>query len=707
MTAVLLAAAVIGTSVPVQASAENQGDTLKIYEAAYDMGSYDGNVYEVISAVDPSYKVNVYNTRDDDGTNIHLWEANGCQAQKFMFIYDGDGYYHILNVHSWKAVDVKDGNSNPGANIQQWSYNGSDAQKWAIIENSDGTVTFKNKLGTVMDAAGGKAENGTNIQAYAENGTKAQKWTLMRVRLSLAQASFAVPESLAAYTGAALTPDTELKFNSHALTRDTDYTVSYADNVEPGTAAVTVTGKGSYYGTLNQTFVIYETVDGLASRGTYYMIPKTDSSLAVDSVGEGIVKGTRVCLSGQNRSEAQIFTLAQNADGTFEFISEKSELSFDVAGNSQENGAAVQLYDSNHTDAQKWMFHKNEDGSYSVLNKASGKALDLENSKAVSGSCLVMNDANGSDSQKFLFAAAKTENKAYDGVWTMTSALKSSAAADVPNASAAADVTLQMWGANGSPAQQFRFLYSGGGYYRIMNVNSGKALTDVEIASVEKFMDQIKAVYQMAHDGNYRYGNSMATPPCSDGIISCDRLIARALWNLGYTDQNPGGMTVDNESDYLSTHGFYAVTDMSALRHGDVVLYGVEGEDPNVVTHTAIIDSYDASTGIAQRYDGGGDPESPNTAQIQPLTDQLNYWTHRFIVGYRMAEVRPLRQEDYTGSDSQLFRVSDNGDGTVSLISKRGEAIQVSGSSASAGTKLEMAYPDGNAGQKWILTAKN
>ena len=61
---------------------------------------------------------------------------------------------------------------------------------------------------------------------------------------------------------------------------------------------------------------------------------------------------------------------------------------------------------------------------------------------------------------------------------------------------------------------------------------------------VEEFVASVASVYQMAHDNGYEYGNSNSLPPCDDGFIACDRLIARALWDLGYTDQPQGGMQI-------------------------------------------------------------------------------------------------------------------------------------------------------------------
>ena len=57
------------------------------------------------------------------------------------------------------------------------------------------------------------------------------------------------------YTGKALTPAV-VKDGKTTLTEDVDYTVAYENNVNAGTATVTVTGIGNYSGTASKTFTI-------------------------------------------------------------------------------------------------------------------------------------------------------------------------------------------------------------------------------------------------------------------------------------------------------------------------------------------------------------------------------------------------------------------------------------------------------------------
>ena len=118
-----------------------------------------------------------------------------------------------------------------------------------LKEGTDYTVTYKNnkKAGTAAVTVKGKG----NFK-----GTLKTTFTITPVnilKVTLDQMSFA-------YTGSACepVPTVTTKVNGALVTlkKDTDYTVKYENNVEKGTATVTVTGMGNYTGTITKTFTI-------------------------------------------------------------------------------------------------------------------------------------------------------------------------------------------------------------------------------------------------------------------------------------------------------------------------------------------------------------------------------------------------------------------------------------------------------------------
>ena len=83
------------------------------------------------------------------------------------------------------------------------------------------------------------------------------------------------------YSGSACRPSVTVKQESKALYSGTDYTVSYSNNINAGTAKVTVTGKGNYYGTASKTYTIW----------------KADQTLNVTASSNTVSKGKTMQLS--------------------------------------------------------------------------------------------------------------------------------------------------------------------------------------------------------------------------------------------------------------------------------------------------------------------------------------------------------------------------------------------------------------------------
>ena len=102
---------------------------------------------------------------------------------------------------------------------------------------------------------------GTGIEGLSESvevtddgaGNKSFKanW---KVDISTFDVSFA--QSDLVYSGAAQTPDVVVSQGETVLVANTDYVVSFADNLNAGEATVTITGIGNYVGELEKTFTI-------------------------------------------------------------------------------------------------------------------------------------------------------------------------------------------------------------------------------------------------------------------------------------------------------------------------------------------------------------------------------------------------------------------------------------------------------------------
>ena len=169
-----------------------------------------------------------------------------------------------------------------------------------------------------------------------------------------------------------------------------------------------------------------------------------------------------------------------------------------------------------------------------------------------------------------------------------------------------------------------------------------------------QLINATRAVYEMAHNGHYKYGDSHAIPPCADGVISCDRLIARALWNLGFQDQPKGGITVLNMEPYLLKRGARKITDPNALMAGDIIQMRQAGQPaPTADWHAFLLASFTNVNNIT-KYDMGAqwriDAAQPfRTALLDPI------WNGRraFYAAYRFGN-------EYTFTPSELSAGSEN-----------------------------------------------
>ena len=106
------------------------------------------------------------------------------------------------------------------------------------------------------------------------------------------------------YTGLGQTPSPEVKDGTTVLVQDTDYTLSYQDNTNVGTATVTVTGKGNYNGTRTVTFNILKkalTISGLIADDKEYD-GTMEATLSGTASLVGLVDGDDVVLSGTPES---------------------------------------------------------------------------------------------------------------------------------------------------------------------------------------------------------------------------------------------------------------------------------------------------------------------------------------------------------------------------------------------------------------------
>lgn len=140
----------------------------------------------------------------------------------------------------------------------------------------------------------------------------------------------------------------------------------------------------------------------------------------------------------------------------------------------------------------------------------------------------------------------------------------------------------------------------------------------------EQLRRQIAHVCEYARTHGWRYGDSHSVPPCQDGWIACDRMIARALWDLGYRDQKAGGWNVRELASALPRWGFKVSHNMADVRANSIVIVG-RGADQYYHAFFVVSRSGNNCT----KYDCGS---NDRVRTVQPFVNvPIMEWSDRFF----------------------------------------------------------------------------
>ena len=174
-----------------------------------------------------------------------------------------------------------------------------------IVDGDALTVTAK---GTFANANVGTNKNvtiteltlgGTSIANYqlAESGQQTLTTAAITPK-GIENATIAdIPSAV--YTGEAITPEVSVTLDGVQLISGTDFSVSYTDNINVGTATAIVTGQGNYQGTASQTFQITKAGAAVIAAPTPLVLTYTGSAQALVDAGEAAGGTMQYSLDGE------------------------------------------------------------------------------------------------------------------------------------------------------------------------------------------------------------------------------------------------------------------------------------------------------------------------------------------------------------------------------------------------------------------------
>ena len=187
----------------------------------------DYTVSDLTGTEPGSYPVTVAGTGNYTGTVTKSFEIAKADISSAEITYDAGPYGYTGK--EWKpevAVSFNDA---------------------ALTADTDYTVSYENNInaGTAKIIITGIGDHFT--------GLTEKTFTINSAEIS--GCTFA-PIADVTYNTKAHTPEVTVAISGRTLEADKDYTVSYASNINAGTATVTVTGKGNFTGTASKTFTI-------------------------------------------------------------------------------------------------------------------------------------------------------------------------------------------------------------------------------------------------------------------------------------------------------------------------------------------------------------------------------------------------------------------------------------------------------------------
>lgn len=263
----------------------------------------------------PAVTVKYNNYKFKNGTDYTLSYKNNTKIGTATVTVKGKG-----KLSGTKSVTFKI-NAKPIKNAvitynNSLTYNGSTLSPAVTVKygnatlkkNTDYTVAYSNNVnaGTGTITITGKGIYGGSVK---------KTFTIKKLGISATAVSGTGNK---VYTGSAIKPVPAVKAGGRTLKTGTDFTVSYKNNTEPGTATLIVNGKGNYSGSVSKTFKITaraindvevtvpDTVftgeqvrpDVVVSYGSYQFISDSDYTLSFkDNVNIGTAS---VVVTGKN-----------------------------------------------------------------------------------------------------------------------------------------------------------------------------------------------------------------------------------------------------------------------------------------------------------------------------------------------------------------------------------------------------------------------
>ncbi len=440
--------------------------------------------------------------------------------------------------------------------------------------------------------------------------------------------------------------------------------------------------------------------------GLYTFYAAVGNNQVMEVAGAGTSNETNIQTHQSNGTNAQIFRLIKNSDGSYEIINKNSSKAVDVKSGNASNGTNVQQYERNGTNAQKWILEYAGDGYYYIVSKLNTNyCLDIAAGNNTNGTNIQLYEKNGTNAQKFKLQEIEpmqSKQTVEDGTYKLVYYADDTKVLDVASGSTQANANIQIYVDNSTDAQKFEIEYGTDGYYTIINKKSGKpvSIEEGEYASEGNVFqgdtvssDAQKWIIQENTDGTYTIF-SKQSELCLD-VAGGSTANSTNVQQYRSNETNAQKWILipieDIESEQTIEDGEYTIK--TALNTGKAI--DVQSGSTSSGTYIQI---YDENNTYAQRFtfeygtDGYYTIINKNSGKVLDVANgSVNAGTY-------------VWQYEKNNSNAQKWIIQDAGDGYYYIISKlSGLYLTVENSSTSNETKLMVSNFNNKSNQKFKI----
>ena len=189
------------------------------------------------------------------GTDYTVSDLTGTEPGSYPVTVTGTGNYTGTVTKSFEIAKADISSAEITYDAGPYGYTGKEWKPEVTVSFNSATLTAGNDYTVSYENNINAGTAKIIITGIGDHFTGLTEKTFTINSAEISGCTFA-PIADVTYNTKAHTPEVTVAISGRTLEADKDYTVSYASNINAGTATVTVTGKGNFTGTASKTFTI-------------------------------------------------------------------------------------------------------------------------------------------------------------------------------------------------------------------------------------------------------------------------------------------------------------------------------------------------------------------------------------------------------------------------------------------------------------------